>query len=41
MTVVNGARGGVDIPEKDRRKVYEHLAAHYTEFGEEPPESRD
>ena len=37
MTVVNGARGGVDIPESDRRKVYDHLAAHYGEFDEEPP----
>jgi hypothetical protein len=38
MTVVNGARGGVDIPESDRRNVYDHLAAHYGEFDEEPPE---
>ena len=38
MTVVNGARGGVDIPDSDRRKVYDHLAAHYAEFDEEPPE---
>jgi hypothetical protein len=38
MTVVNGARGGVDIPEPDRRAAWEHLAAHYTEFGEEAPE---
>jgi hypothetical protein len=38
MTVVNGARGGVDIPERDRRAAYDHLAAHYREFGEEPPE---
>jgi hypothetical protein len=38
MTVVNGARGGVDIPERDRRKVYDHLAAHYAEFDEEPPD---
>ncbi len=37
MTVVNGARGGVDIPEPDRRKVYDHLVAHYGEFDEEPP----
>jgi hypothetical protein len=37
MTVVNGARGGVDIPSSDRRKVYDHLAAHYRQFGEEPP----
>lgn len=38
MTVVNGARGGVDIPDADRRRVHEHLAAHYREFDEEPPE---
>lgn len=38
MTVVNGARGGVDIPDGDRRKVYEHLARHYEEFDEDPPE---
>jgi hypothetical protein len=38
MTVVNGARGGVDIPERDRRAAYDHLAAHYREFGEEPPD---
>ncbi len=38
MTVVNGARGGVDIPDSDRRKVYDHLAAHYREFDEEPPD---
>jgi hypothetical protein len=38
MTVVNGARGGVDIPDADRRNVYEHLASHYEEFDEEPPE---
>lgn len=37
MTVVNGARSGVDIPDTDRRKVYDHLAAHYGEFDEEPP----
>ncbi|MGH2427542.1 MAG: hypothetical protein ACRDGV_01470 [Candidatus Limnocylindria bacterium] len=37
MTVVNGARGGVDIPDADRRRVYDHLAAHYAEFDEEPP----
>ncbi len=40
MTVVNGARGGVDIPDADRRKVYDHFAAHYAGFDEEPPEFR-
>ncbi|HSM38106.1 MAG TPA: hypothetical protein VK838_02150 [Candidatus Limnocylindrales bacterium] len=38
MTVVNGARSGVDIPDSDRRKVYDHLAEHYREFDEDPPE---
>ena len=38
MTVVNGARGGVDIPDADRRRVYDHLAQHYAEFDEEPPD---
>ena len=38
MTVVNGARGGVDIPEKDRRRVYDHLSAHYRQFDEVPPD---
>ena len=38
MTVINGARGGVDISDADRRKVYEHLARHYDEFDEEPPD---
>ena len=38
MAALFGARGGVDIPAEDRRKVYEHLAAHYREFGREPPE---
>jgi hypothetical protein len=26
------------IPDEDRRKVYNHLAAHYRAFEEEPPE---
>lgn len=36
--LVSGARGGVDIPEGDRRAVYEHLAKHYADFGKEPPD---
>ena len=40
MQSLLGARGGVDIPEGDRRAVYEHLAGHYREFGREPPEFR-
>lgn len=38
MAVVNGARSGVDIPESDRRRVYHHLAEHYAEFDEAPPD---
>ncbi|MBW3612722.1 MAG: hypothetical protein KY392_02545 [Chloroflexi bacterium] len=38
MTVINGARGGVDMPDADRRKVYDHLARHYEEFDEQPPD---
>ncbi len=38
MTVVNGARGGVDIPDADRRRVYDHLSEHYAEFDEAPPD---
>lgn len=38
MAALMGARGGVDIPESDRQGVYNHLAKHYEQFGEEPPE---
>lgn len=37
MQVLMGARGGVEIPESDRNKVYEHLAEHYREFDRDPP----
>jgi len=40
MAALLGARGGVDIPDNDRRAVYNHLAKHYREFDEEPPEFR-
>jgi hypothetical protein len=38
MAALLGGRGGVDIPESQRRGVYEHLARHYGEFNREPPE---
>ncbi|MEM2122918.1 MAG: hypothetical protein QXE79_04695 [Candidatus Bathyarchaeia archaeon] len=38
MAALLGARGGVDIPAGDRRAVYDHLARHYRQFEEEPPE---
>jgi len=41
MAALLGARGGVDIPEKDKKGVYNHLAKHYKQFDKEPPEFRD
>ncbi len=38
MGALMGARGGVDIPEADRRAVYDHLAKHYAEFNKTPPD---
>jgi HK97 family phage prohead protease len=38
IAALNGARGGVDIPEADRQAVYNHLAAHIRDAGKEPPE---
>lgn len=37
MASLLGARGGVDIPDAERKSVYNHLAAHYRQFDEEPP----
>ncbi len=38
MAVLMGGRGGVEIPDADRKKVYDHLAHHYEQFGKEAPE---
>lgn len=40
MGALLGARGGVDIPDADKRGVYNHLAKHYEDFDESPPEFR-
>lgn len=37
MGALLGARGGVDIPDADRKGVYNHLAGHYKQFDKEPP----
>jgi hypothetical protein len=36
--VLNGGRGGADIPDADRRGVYNHLAMHLKDAGKEAPE---
>lgn len=38
IAVLNGARGGADIPDADRQGVYNHLAAHIRDADIEPPE---
>jgi len=38
MAALFGARGGVNIPEEDKKGVYNHLAKHYEDFGKTPPE---
>lgn len=40
IAVLNGARGGADIPDEDRQGVWEHLAAHLEDAEIEPPELR-
>jgi len=38
IAVLNGAMGGADIPDKDRKGVWSHLAAHMEDAGMEPAE---
>lgn len=40
MGALLGARGGVDIPGNDRRKVYDHLVSHYRQFDRVAPAFR-
>jgi hypothetical protein len=35
--VMDGARGGVDMPDGDRDRVKGHLAKYYRKMGDEPP----
>jgi 2'-5' RNA ligase len=35
---LNGAHGGVDIPDAERQATYDHLAAHLKAGNQEPPE---
>lgn len=38
IAVLNGARGGITIPEEDRAKVYRHLYAHLRDAGVRLPD---
>ncbi len=38
MGAVNGARGGVDIPEAERRAAYNHLARYYDKLDRDAPD---
>lgn len=40
MAALLGARGGVDIPDDDKKAVYNHLKKHYGQFEKEAPEYR-
>jgi hypothetical protein len=39
--VMQGARGGVDLPDEDIDRVKSHLAKYYRKMGDEPPWERD
>ena len=38
MNVLRGGRGGVKIPDDEKDAVYRHLAKHYEQFDEDPPD---
>ncbi|GAS90744.1 hypothetical protein [Mycolicibacterium brisbanense] len=38
--IIDGARGGIDIPKDDVDRVKSHLAKYYKKMGEEPPWDR-
>ena len=38
--IMNGARGGVDLPKDDVDRVKSHLAKYYEKMGEAPPWER-
>ena len=35
--ILNGARGGADVPDAHRKGIYSHLARHLRDGGNEPP----
>jgi hypothetical protein len=41
MAALLGARGGVQIPDADRKGVYNHLVKHYAQFDKTPPDFKE
>jgi hypothetical protein len=39
--VMQGGRGGVDLPKRDIERVKSHLAKYYAKMGDTPPWERD
>ena len=39
--VMQGSRGGIDLPRRDIDRVKSHLAKYYAKMGEAPPWERD
>ncbi len=39
--VMQGSRGGADLPRRDIERVKSHLAKYYTKFGDDAPWDRD
>jgi hypothetical protein len=39
--IMQGGRGGIDLPQKDIPRVKSHLAKYYRAMGDEPPWERD
>ncbi len=38
VAILNGGRGGADIPDSDRRGIYNHIATHIKDAGKDVPE---
>jgi hypothetical protein len=39
--IMDGARGGIDLPKDDISRVKSHLAKYYRKMGDQPPWDRD